>query len=245
MRHAHRSDPPAQRARSHRRRPHHSGLSSGYWVASYPALMAQWHPTLNGDLSPREISYGSGRRVWWKCPKGPDHEWQATPNSRTTGESGCPFCTSRRVSVTNSLAALFPEFAAQWHDRNAGLRPDQLVAGSTRAVWWKCARGVDHEWRATPHDRTERRLSCPFCIGVRVCAASSLATVAPLVATEWHPTRNGTLTTADVTTGSAKKVWWRCARNSAHEWQATIANRVRRGSGCPTCARKRPVEKSR
>src|SRR4051794_26529965 len=48
---------------------------SKYWLSGYPKLIAQWHPTKNGGFYPDEISYGSGRRVWWKCAKGPDHEW--------------------------------------------------------------------------------------------------------------------------------------------------------------------------
>jgi hypothetical protein len=223
------------------RRPHHSSLSSKYWVSGYPKLVAEWHPTLNGDLLPRNVSYGSGRRVWWKCAKGPDHEWQATPNSRTTGKSGCPFCAGRSVSSTNNLAGLFPAFAAEWNfERNGDLRPDRVVAGSTRRVWWKCKRGEDHEWMMSPHDRTESMLTCPFCRGVRASSTNSIETVAPLVAAEWHPTRNGSLLPRNVTSGSARKVWWRCRRNPKHVWSAAVVNRVRRGSGCPVCARKLP-----
>ena len=33
------------------------------------------------------------------------------------------------------------------------------------------------------------------------------------------------------------KVWWQC--NNGHEWEATIANRSSRKSGCPECAGKK------
>ncbi len=42
-----------------------------------PELVAQWHPTKNGQLTPCDVTAGSGRKVWWKCPKGDDHEWPA------------------------------------------------------------------------------------------------------------------------------------------------------------------------
>jgi hypothetical protein len=32
--------------------------------------------------------------VWWKCPKGLDHEWQATVVNRTRLSTGCPRCNS-------------------------------------------------------------------------------------------------------------------------------------------------------
>jgi hypothetical protein len=223
------------------RRPIHSSRSSKYWVSGYPNLAAEWHPTLNGDLSPRDVSYGSGRRVWWKCPKGFDHQWQSTPNSRTAGESGCPFCAGRCVSATNNLSKLFPAIAAEWDfERNGDLSPSEVLAGSTRRVWWKCKNGDDHVWLMSPHDRTESLLACPFCRGRRASSTNSLETVAPLVAAEWHPTRNGELSPRDFTAGSARKIWWRCRRDAKHEWRASIANRVGHRSGCPICARKRP-----
>src|SRR5262249_10560914 len=30
--------------------------------------------------------------IWWKCPNGPDHEWQVKVEHRTRLGSGCPYC---------------------------------------------------------------------------------------------------------------------------------------------------------
>jgi len=57
----------------------------------------------------------------------------------------------------------------------------------------------------------------------------------PKLSLEWHPTKNGKLTPADVAKGSSKKVWWRCSKG--HDWQATVNNR-NNGKGCPYCAGK-------
>lgn len=63
----------------------------------------------------------------------------------------------------------------------------------------------------------------------------SLASVAPALAAEWHPTRNGTVTPDEVTSSSNyQRFWWRC-QNCGHDWMATPNNRVR-GKGCPACA---------
>ena len=35
---------------------------------------------------------GSGKKFWWQCPQGLDHEWPATLSKRTSGGRGCPFC---------------------------------------------------------------------------------------------------------------------------------------------------------
>jgi hypothetical protein len=137
-------------------------LSGKAWIAEYPELVAQWHPTRNGELRPDDLSYGSARSVWWSCARGRDHEWRASPNNRTSGRSGCPFCAGRAASVTNNLATLYPDVAKQWHPTKNGERtPEGTVAGSARAVWWLCAIIADHEWRATPHDRIAGRGGCP------------------------------------------------------------------------------------
>ena len=47
-----------------------------------PEQAELWHPTKNGELTPYDVSTGSGKRVWFKCPKGDDHEWESTVAKR-------------------------------------------------------------------------------------------------------------------------------------------------------------------
>lgn len=210
-------------------------VSSKYWVAGYPELLAQWHPTRNGGLRPDEISYGSSRRIWWRCPKGRDHEWRAIPQSRTSQGTGCPFCSGARVSVTNSLATRAPKVAAEWHPaRNGSLTPRDVVSGSTRRVWWTCRRGPDHEWRAAVNSRAQAGAGCPFCASRALSITNAVASL-PAAAAQWHP-RNR-LGPERMTCSSMTLVWWRC--NVGHEWRASPHERVRRGRGCPYCAGKR------
>src|SRR6266851_5304847 len=37
-------------------------------TTTHPQLVAEWHPTRNGDLRPENVTASSGRKVWWKCP---------------------------------------------------------------------------------------------------------------------------------------------------------------------------------
>ena len=39
-----------------------------------PELAKQWHPTNNGKLTPCDLGPGSGKVVWWKCPKGDPYQ---------------------------------------------------------------------------------------------------------------------------------------------------------------------------
>ena len=60
----------------------------------------------------------------------------------------------------------------------------------------------------------------------------SLFSVNRLLSNEWHPTKNGKLTTKDVYSNSNKKVWWLC--KASHEWLASVSSR-NSGNGCPQC----------
>ena len=57
-----------------------------------PELAKEWHSTRNGDLTPKDVGIGSNKRVWWKCNKGKDHEWQAQIKLRTNRGDGCQKC---------------------------------------------------------------------------------------------------------------------------------------------------------
>lgn len=59
-----------------------------------PLIAAQWHPTMNGALTPRDVTAGSCRKVYWQCPEG--HVWRAVVYSRTGRQQcGCPICAGR------------------------------------------------------------------------------------------------------------------------------------------------------
>jgi hypothetical protein len=207
----------------------------------YPEIAAQWHPTRNGPLQPGDVTIGSSRMVWWKCDRGPDHEWRTTPGTRTRG-IGCPCCGGRQLSVTNNLVAVAPRIAEQWHPaRNGRVEPLQVLAGSGALAWWRCERG--HEWRTRIRSRTARGTTCGECyrLATRRVIRNSLARLAPRVAREFHPSKNGKLTAATLAAGSRALVWWRCSRNRRHQWQATVSSRTRAPAGCPYCKPARRV----
>ena len=73
-----------------------------------PEVAAQWYWTLNGSLTPEQVTAGSRRKVWWECPYG--HVWKAAIYSRTGEQhSGCPVCAgkarSRRAPAPAAWAA--------------------------------------------------------------------------------------------------------------------------------------------
>ena len=142
----------------------HRRVSKGHSLADvFPKQAAFWHPTQNGSLKPNDVLPHSGRSFWWRCPRGPDHEWKAPVYRRTRAHAvACPFCAGYRLSVTNSLATLFPAAARSWHPhKNSKLTPRDVSAFSARRFWWRCREG--HEWQAMVANRTRMRTPCPIC----------------------------------------------------------------------------------
>lgn len=201
----------------------------------FPHLAAQWDQERNGDLTPDQVLPGSHRKVWWQCPEG--HRWQAFVKSRVGG-AGCPVCQHRALSVGETdLAACFPALAAQWdQERNGDLTPQDVFPGTQRKVWWRCARG--HVWQARVSSRAQNGAGCPVCTGRQILLGENdLATLFPAVAQAWHPDRNGSLTPAQISPYSNRKVWWQCPRG--HPYQAVVSARTASGSGCPYCTGRR------
>ena len=192
-----------------------------------PKLAKEWHPTKNGNLSPENIGIGSAKKVWWKCPKGGDHEWEAAVVQRKNNFKKCPIC--------NSFGYQYPTIAKEWHPTKNSKSPYEITKGSNFKAWWKCPKGDDHVWKASPNTRTNRKSGCPFCSGLIASQSTSLKVLHPKLSQEWHPIKNQKLKPENVRPGSDKKVWWKCPKGDDHEWEATISSRVH-GKGCPYCS---------
>ncbi len=144
-----------------------------------------------------------------------------------------------RVTSDYNLGKLYSTVASEWHPtKNKELTPYDVTPGSHKKVWWKC--DLDHSWQATVYQRSNGQ-GCPYCSGRKVGNNNNLAVKNPVLAMEWHPTKNENINPYDVTPGSHKKVWWIC--NRGHEWQTAIYAR-NSGSGCPYCAGKHPTKEN-
>lgn len=193
-----------------------------------PEVASEWSDK-NTDISPRDVTAGSHKKVWWhgKC----GHEWQAVVKNRVKG-AGCPYCSSNRLLPGfNDLATAFPEVAAEWSDRNLPLKPTQVAPFANRKAWWRC-RVCGNEWETLISIRSDGS-TCPYCSGIRFLSGfNDLATTHPELSKEWSD-RNGDLKPKHVNALSRKNVWWKCGK-CGHEWQSVVYTRTN-GGRCPVC----------
>ena len=212
-----------------------------------PDLVEEWDFERNGKLKPEMFSLHSNEIVWWKCKKC-GHKWKTSINRRTRNiGSGCALCGNIKkgksfhngyLSVNGSLAQNNPGLVQEWHPfKNDTLTPQDITAASPIKVWWKCKK-CGYEWQASPNNRS-RGVGCPCCSGrVPKIGVNDLATVDPILASEWHMEKNAPLQPNMILPKSGKKVWWKCIV-CGYEWQATPHSRSA-GHGCPCCSGRVP-----
>ena len=201
----------------------------------FPMLAVEWDSEKNAPLTPKDITPGSHKLIWWRCQNG--HSYRSAVKTRVQG-SGCPYCAGKNVlPEETSLAAEYPSIAKEWDAaKNVPLLPTQVISGTRRKVWWRCPKG--HSWRAAVYSRTTLGTGCPVCTGRQALAGENdLATLYPDIAAQWDEEKNGVLHPNNVTAGSNRRVWWKCEKG--HSYRAMIAQRVQRGDGCPYCANRK------
>ena len=116
-------------------------------LTTHPELAKEWHPTKNKPLAPSNVSYGSGKKVWWMCPNG--HEYQATILHRASKNgTGCPVCNDGRQTSFREqaffyyLRQIFPDAVSRYKDDWLGrfeldiFIPSQKLAIEYDGVAW-------------------------------------------------------------------------------------------------------------
>ncbi len=134
----------------------------------------------------------------------------------------------------NSFGSKYADLVVEWDsEKNGMLTPYMFSSNSGERIWWKCCK--NHSWQTTISTRAKGS-GCPYCSGrYAIKGENDLQTLRPEIASEWNYNKNGNLLPCEFKSQSNKKVWWKC--KEGHEWEAIIANRTRRGDGCPVCGK--------
>ena len=94
-----------------------------------PKLFYEWDFEKNNELGVDvyKVTKGSVKYANWVCLKCKS-SYYARIDSRM--RSDCPYCSGQAVNHTNSLAALRPDIASQWHPTlNGELTPHDVTCG--------------------------------------------------------------------------------------------------------------------
>lgn len=197
-----------------------------------PDLAREWHPERNSNLVPKDVTPKSNKKIWWQCGNG--HEWQATPNNRSKGNSRvkgsrCPYCYGRYATKENNLASKYPELLETWdREKNKGLNPSNFTPHVGKKVWWRCPNG--HSWQATIYNRAKNKSGCPACAqkNSRKYSIEDIQVLAEK--------RGGKCLSTNYTNCRVKLKY--CCKNG-HIWEARADALLYDNQWCPACARTR------
>ena len=201
-----------------------------------PKIAKELHPVKN-IFKATEVTAFSNKNGIWLCDK--DHEWEAKISNRVSKKSGCPYCTGKLIQPhVNDVFTLYPHLLEEVDtEENKEIDLYFLAPSSEKKLIWKGPE-CKHIWPASVLNRVKGS-GCPYCSGrIPIVGVSDLATVNPLLASQWHPTKNKDLKPADVTAKSSRRVWWLCDYN--HAWPTSVHVRAS-GSGCPYCSNRKVV----
>lgn len=193
-------------------------------------LIGEWNYEKNKGLTPNDVFPNANKKVWWKCKEG--HEWKASPNSRVSKKSNCPYCCHQLVTIDNSLLAKFPNIAQEWNkNKNGNLSPSDFNYGSNKKVWWICFK--KHEWVSTISNRAAGK-GCPYCHGKKINKSNCLASLRPYLLKEWDYDKNKDISPHMILYSGTNKVWWKCKKG--HSWSSVVYSRTILHTGCPYCS---------
>lgn len=209
-----------------------------------PDLVEQWDFSRNNaaGLFPNKVTRGSNKKAYWLCSLG--HSWQAPIHYRAADnngiKNGCPICANRIVlKGFNDFESQHPELLNSWdYEKNTGIAPSKVLAGSHKKVWWKCPY-CNNRWQAEIVSRTSGS-GCPKCSNVQKGQESRKANSD--FVKELYGLNPDIIVLQPYLTSKAK-ITCRC-KKCGNEWKAT-PNGLLHGYGCPKCGIKSRAEKSK
>lgn len=130
----------------------------------YPELALEWDYEKNTSR-PEDYSYSSGESVWWICKNNVCgcHNFFCRIAHRTFMNSGCPFCSHRKLCQHSNLLILYPDLCKEWNYEKNLKHPSEYPSGSGERVWWICSVNNKHEWQTLIIHRAHKLSECPHC----------------------------------------------------------------------------------
>lgn len=129
-------------------------------INKFPNIAKEWNYNKNNNLDINNVTYASGKKVWWFCPNG--HEYLARIADRTSGKN-CPYCSSTKIlEKFNDLLTTHPKICDEWDYKKNIKRPTEISKGHNNKVWWICKK-CKKSYYSSPLSRTSCKSGCPYC----------------------------------------------------------------------------------
>jgi hypothetical protein len=128
---------------------------------THPNLVKEWD-WLRNQVNPSEVSYGSHAKINWICSEG--HSWLVSVNSRTSHDSGCPFCHGLKASPKNRLDLEFPQILSIFDYQKSGVNPNEVSISSHKKIYIFCQK-CNQSFATSPNKLQYGSIHCQACNG--------------------------------------------------------------------------------
>lgn len=201
------------------------------WNVKRPDLVCEWNELKNKKIKKMQFTWGSHKKVWWKCKKC-GCEWRMSFENRCCKNYGCPKCSRKIFRKDHWISINDSKLSSEWHrSKNHPLNPADITCRSHKTVWWKCNK-CNFEWKAQIVTRDNGQSKCPHC--------NSLFGLFPQLKKGWDYNENKGIDPFKINIGTHQVVGWICKKNKNHKWSASPNNRIRNGkiiTNCPYCSK--------
>lgn len=202
------------------------------YIVDCPELISYWNEVRNNPISPSVIGAGSGKKVWWRCPKC-GHEWESTP-AHFRRFLVCPRCHVEKIADV-------PEMMRYFSKENPSYIETTIASNNPRQkVLFECP-SCSSTFARSPRNWHNQNL-CPDCIRKRRkerwyathSVGRTISSDAELL--KWF-SQDNEKNPSDIPLGSSKSYKWVCP-DCGYSFCAT-AKAMSKGASCPDCRKDR------
>jgi hypothetical protein len=200
-------------------------------------VLDRWDYELNNCL-PSEISYGTGKKYYFKCSKGLHKSELKSIGHFINGEEGsikCKACNSFAQWGIDNISSDFLDKYWDW-EKNKNIDPWKITyASSNDKVWIKCQEKEYHgSYDITCNDFVNK-VRCPYCNpnSGNVHKLDSLGSLYPKVLQIWS--EKNKKSPYEYAPKSQQKVYWKCPEGKHEDYLRNIQNSNKYNFRCPEC----------
>ena len=225
-----------------------------------------WHPTKNGELTPRNIAKQSNKKYWFQCDVC-NHDFDSSLANVSKNNNWCSYCANQNKKLcdedkcshcyNNSFASYDGKTVNGklkvdcWHStKNGELTPRNIAKQSNKKYWFQCD-VCNHDFDSSLANVSGNNRWCSYCANQKLCndincnycfnksfASYDKKTVNRKLKIDcWNHTKNGELTPRQVTKGTHKKYWFQCDVCN-HDFDSSLGHVSGRNRWCPNCKNK-------
>lgn len=205
-------------------------------------ILERWDYTLN-DCSPKDITYGTIKKYWFKCDKHPEHKSELKIiGTFTRGNEGAMKCTQCN-SFAQYLLDNFPdkEIGDYWDYEKNSFDPWEIPSQKNEKVWIRCQEKDYHGSYEIGCNCFVSGNRCPYCNNNsgKVHPKDSLGQYIidsygeDFLQRVWSDKNEKT--PFEYTCKTNKKVWWKCLDNNHNDYYRSVSSSFISEFRCPKC----------